>query len=161
MILIDEPTTVLHREDISLLIKILKKLVAAGNTVVVVEHQTDVLLACDWLLELGPEAGAAGGKLVAAGTPGRLARGNTATAPFLKNALSGVAGESALACVREDAAPPHSGRGKSSQIVLGGVREHNLKNVSLEIPHHALTVFTGVSGSGKSSLAFDVIFAEG
>lgn len=161
LILLDEPTTGLHREDISLLIKILKKLVAAGNTVVVVEHQTDVLLACDWLLELGPEAGAAGGKLVAAGTPGQLARGNTATAPFLKNALSGAADESALACVREDAAPPYSGRGKSSQIVLGGVREHNLKNVSLEIPHHALTVFTGVSGSGKSSLAFDVIFAEG
>lgn len=162
LFLLDEPTTGLHREDISLLIKILKKLVAAGNTVVVVEHQTDVLLACDWLLELGPEAGAGGGMLVAAGTPEQVAEGQTATAPFLKNAIS-EAGRmsSADGCLREESCTRYNGHGERSRIVLRGVREHNLKNVSLEIPHRALTVFSGVSGSGKSSLAFDVIFAEG
>lgn len=69
LLLLDEPTTGLHREDVALLIKILKQLVAAGNSVVVVEHQSDVLNACDWLLELGPEGGAGGGKLVFSGTP--------------------------------------------------------------------------------------------
>lgn len=155
LILLDEPTTGLHREDVALLISILKKLVAAGHTVVVVEHQTDVLLACDWLLELGPEAGAAGGKLVAAGTPRDVACGNTATAPFLRQAAAEPSG----AGLKN---PPRAGtRSRDSVIALRGVREHNLKNVSLEVPHGALTVFTGVSGSGKSSLAFDVIFAEG
>lgn len=161
LILLDEPTTGLHREDISQLIVILKKIVAAGNSVFVVEHQTDVLLACDWLLELGPESGENGGKLVAAGTPEQLSRGNTATAPFLKAAFE----ENTMPNFHEDSAEygrlstqKFSGK---AELVLRGVREHNLKNIALEIPHHALTVFTGVSGSGKSSLAFDVIFAEG
>ena len=157
LILLDEPTTGLHREDVSLLIKILKKLVAAGNTVVVVEHQTDVLLACDWLLELGPDAGEKGGKLVAAGTPSQLANGNTATAPFLREAQNATKNFAPGFVRNAVPASPENAAG----ISLRGVREHNLKNVSLEIPHRALTVFTGVSGSGKSSLAFDVIFAEG
>ncbi len=164
LILLDEPTTGLHREDVALLTEILRKLVAAGNTVVVVEHQTDVLLACDWLLELGPDAGAAGGRLVAAGTPETVARGNTATAPFLRDAL-----KNARTRRGKKISPPASDGGKTDsapiagtpEIRLRGVREHNLKNISLTVPHHALTVFTGVSGSGKSSLAFDVIFAEG
>ena len=157
LILLDEPTTGLHREDVALLVEILRRLVAAGHTVVVIEHQTDVLAACDWLLELGPEAGAAGGKLVAAGTPRALAHGSTATAPYLKIHYAGVPAE-ALSPKRKN--PPSAAEG-AGKISLRGVREHNLKNVSLEVPHGALTVFTGVSGSGKSSLAFDVIFAEG
>jgi len=172
LILLDEPTTGLHREDVSLLIKILKKLVAAGNSVVVIEHQTDVLVACDWLLELGPGAGAAGGKLVAAGTPRALARGNTATAPFLRDALReaarGIARKDVFSREKKSANVPAAHENfsapvkiSSGKISLRGVREHNLKNVSLDVPHGALTVFTGVSGSGKSSLAFDVIFAEG
>ena len=72
LLLLDEPTTGLHREDTALLIRILKKLTAAGNSVVVVEHQSDVLNACDWLLELGPEGGKGGGKLVREGIPGTL-----------------------------------------------------------------------------------------
>lgn len=156
LILLDEPTTGLHREDISALIKILRRIVDDGNTVVVVEHQTDVLLACDWLIELGPEAGARGGKIVAAGSPENVARGNTPTAPFLAQALRaprlGNAGFFSEEKTPKRAVPA---------IRLRGIREHNLKNISLEIPHRLLTVFTGVSGSGKSSLAFDVIFAEG
>lgn len=84
LLLLDEPTTGLHREDTALLIRILKKLVAAGNSVVVVEHQSDVLRACDWLLELGPEGGSAGGQLIFAGTPADLrSRASTPTAKFL------------------------------------------------------------------------------
>lgn len=164
LILLDEPTTGLHREDVALLVKILKKLVSAGNTVVVVEHQTDVLLACDWLLELGPGAGANGGKLIATGTPREVSEGQTPTAPFLKAALAEIEGApvaekaSRFAAKTQVHDPATATQGK---ISLCGVREHNLKNVSLQIPHHALSVFTGVSGSGKSSLAFDVIFAEG
>jgi len=156
LILLDEPTTGLHREDISALIKILRRLVAAGNTVVVIEHQTDVLLACDWLLELGPGAGADGGKLIAAGTPENVARGNTPTAPFLAQALNPR--RTRDFGLSSSAKPPARA---VPAICLRGVREHNLKNISLKIPHRELTVFTGVSGSGKSSLAFDVIFAEG
>ena len=159
LILLDEPTTGLHREDVAALIRILKKLVAAGNTLVVIEHQTDVLLACDWLLELGPEAGENGGKLVAAGTPETLARGNTATAPFLAEALAGTL--SAKISAKKSPEKSEMPRAGTAKIRLRGVREHNLKNVSLDLPTRALTVFTGVSGSGKSSLAFDVIFAEG
>lgn len=165
LILLDEPTTGLHREDVAMLLRVLRKLVDAGNTVVAIEHQTDVLIACDRLLELGPGAGAAGGKLVAAGTPEEVARGNTATAPFLREALKGTpafpAGKSAAA--RRENAPAETAVSvpAAPEIRLRGVREHNLKNVSLDIPHDALTVFSGVSGSGKSTLAFDVIFAEG
>lgn len=156
LILLDEPTTGLHREDVSTLIKILRRLVAAGNTVVVIEHQTDVLLSCDWLIELGPGAGANGGKLIAEGFPEKLARGNTPTAPFLAQALAQNQRGNAGLLANKKTLPP-----AKHSIRLRGVREHNLKNISLEIPHRELTVFTGVSGSGKSSLAFDVIFAEG
>lgn len=163
LILLDEPTTGLHREDVAALIKILRRLVAAGNTLVVIEHQTDVLLACDWLIELGPEAGAAGGKIVAAGTPAQISRGNTATAPFLAEALRNVPAhlknEYEISSNKQNSGKT-LGAG-DAMIRLYGVREHNLKNISLALPRRKFTVFTGVSGSGKSSLAFDVIFAEG
>ncbi len=153
LLLLDEPTTGLHRDDVARLLLILRRLVAAGNSIVVIEHQTDVLRACDWLLELGPEGGAAGGKLVFAGTPTDLAKGKTATAPFLRE----HAFETKTNPKREVATE----LSRESMVSLRGIREHNLKNVSLDVPLGEFTVVTGLSGSGKSSLAFDVIFAEG
>ena len=150
LLLLDEPTTGLHREDVARLIGLLHRLTEAGHSLVVVEHHLDVLKSCDWLLEMGPEAGPAGGRLVAEGTPAEVAQAGTVTGRFLAR------GDDAFA-----AASTAPGKPRPTSISLRGAREHNLKDVSLEIPHGSLTVMTGVSGSGKSSLAFDILFAEG
>ena len=150
LLLLDEPTTGLHREDVARLLGLLQRLTQAGHSLVVVEHHLDVLKACDWLLELGPEAGPGGGQLIAEGTPAELARGTTTTGKFLAEAEAAFT-PTTTAHVRP----------QPQAITLRGAREHNLKGVDLEIPHGSLTVMTGVSGSGKSSLAFDILFAEG
>ena len=150
LLLLDEPTTGLHRDDVARLIGLLHRLTEAGHSLIVVEHHLDVLKACDWLLEMGPEAGPAGGRLVAEGTPAQVAAGETVTGRFLAR------GDEAFGAAAEPAS-----RERPTAISLRGAREHNLKDVSLEIPHGSLTVMTGVSGSGKSSLAFDILFAEG
>ena len=150
LLLLDEPTTGLHREDVSRLIGLLHRLTEAGHSLIVVEHHLDVLKSCDWILEMGPEAGPAGGHLVAEGTPAEVAQAGTVTGRFLAQ------GDDAFASAASTASKP-----RPTSISLRGAREHNLKDVSLEIPHGSLTVMTGVSGSGKSSLAFDILFAEG
>ena len=150
LLLLDEPTTGLHREDVSRLVGLLHRLTEAGHSLIVVEHHLDVLKSCDWLLEMGPEAGPAGGRLVAEGTPAEVAQAGTVTGRFLAQ------GDDAFASAAITPSKP-----RPTSITLRGAREHNLKDVSLEIPHGSLTVMTGVSGSGKSSLAFDILFAEG
>jgi excinuclease ABC subunit A len=166
LLLLDEPTTGLHRHDVKRLLEVLQRIVDHGHSVVVIEHNLDVLKSADWILEVGPEAGAAGGRIVAAGTPEDLAGQDTPTSPFLRIALSEchVFGDipSELQAA-EDPAPYDSALQPSSPSVLQvlGARENNLKNISLSIPHRELSVITGVSGSGKSTLAFDIIFAEG
>ena len=150
LLLLDEPTTGLHRDDVARLVALLHRLTEAGHSLIVVEHHLDVLKACDWLLEMGPEAGPAGGQWVAEGTPTCVATRDTVTGRFLAR------GDEAFG-----AAPAAPDRPRPTAISLRGAREHNLKDVSLEIPHGSLTVMTGVSGSGKSSLAFDILFAEG
>jgi excinuclease ABC subunit A len=150
LLLLDEPTTGLHREDVARLIGLLHRLTEAGHSLIVVEHHLDVLKSCDWILEMGPEAGPAGGHLVAEGTPAEVAKAGTVTGRFLAQ------GDDAFASASTTASKP-----RPTSISLRGAREHNLKDVSLEIPHGSLTVMTGVSGSGKSSLAFDILFAEG
>lgn len=164
LLLLDEPTTGLHRDDVGRLLLVLQRLADRGHTVIVVEHQPDVLAACDWLVELGPEAGAQGGKIVAAGTPEMLAGEKTATAPFLKRALEenrkgGALAENAIVKTAKLKTP--STQSATTALRITGAREHNLKNLSLEIPRRQFVALTGVSGSGKSSLAFDIIFAEG
>lgn len=159
-ILIDEPTTGLHRDDIKRLLVVFQALVDAGHSLVVIEHQTDVIQSADWVIELGPEAGAGGGRIVFAGTPKQLARRKTATGPYLREAFQGRQSlDPVPATIAAESPAAYSKR--PTQIEVVGAREHNLKGVNVEIPHGSLTVVTGVSGSGKSTLAFDIIFAEG
>ncbi len=171
LLLLDEPTTGLHRHDIKRLLAVLHALVERGHSVVVIEHNLDVLKSADWLLEIGPEAGSAGGRIVAEGTPESLATANTATSPFLRDALNSnpAFSDRHQLLAAENQAAYHTSASNSSALQpfspsalsLTGARENNLKNISLSIAHRQLTVVTGVSGSGKSTLAFDIIFAEG
>ena len=165
LVLLDEPTTGLHREDVKTLIEILQKIVDRGHSLIVIEHHMDIIKSADWVIEIGPEAGDTGGKLVACGTPEFVASTATETAPFLREALVTTSGNTEAMLVAEPIVPYqvensrfHSGNGQLSVL---GAREHNLCNLNVHIPSHAITVITGVSGSGKSSLAFDIIFAEG
>ncbi len=159
LLLLDEPTTGLHRHDVGRLLEVLHALVERGHSLVVIEHNVDVLRSADWIIEIGPEAGAGGGRIVAEGTPEEVASAGTATSPYLSAALAGAAGADApgaLAAEGETEAPS-----PRSTIEVVGARENNLKNLSVSFPLRQLTVVTGVSGSGKSTLAFDIVFAEG
>lgn len=161
LLLLDEPTTGLHRDDIRRLLGVLQQLVEAGHSLVLIEHQLDVLKSADWLIELGPEAGAGGGELVFAGTPEELvAQGKSATAPFLRLEMAPRDEVQPLAA-EELPVPVAPERHRPEGLHIMGARTHNLKNLDLHLPHYAMTVVTGVSGSGKSSLAFDLVFAEG
>jgi excinuclease ABC subunit A len=165
LLLLDEPTTGLHRHDVARLLQVLQALVDRGHSLIVIEHNLDVLKSADWLIEVGPEAGADGGRIVAEGTPEQVARTKTATAPYLQDALAPAHDTSAdLLAVEPSPSLPHSlslTPSPAAVLRLEGARENNLKNISLSIPHRQLNVVTGVSGSGKSTLAFDIIFAEG
>lgn len=177
LLLLDEPTTGLHRHDVKRLIGVLQQLVERGHSLVVIEHQLDILKSADWIIEMGPEAGAGGGKIVFTGTPEQMARKKVPSASFMKQALrSSTNGRnrktkkgqprlvdfpySGDALAAEEGAP-YGQDSIPKALNLIGAREHNLKNLSLQIPHREISVITGISGSGKSSLAFDIIFAEG
>ena len=164
--LLDEPTTGLHFADIRLLLEVLHGFAEAGNTVLVVEHNLEVIKTADWIIDLGPEGGDLGGYLVSAGTPeelaaceasytGRalapvLARGREPVALRTGRRRRGASGTRAKSPVRE-----------ARQIVVRGAQQHNLKAVDARIPRDRMSVFCGPSGSGKSSLAMDTIYAEG
>ncbi|BAL22391.1 excinuclease ABC subunit UvrA [Azoarcus sp. KH32C] len=158
LFLFDEPTTGLHFEDVATLLRAFEKLLDAGHALVVIEHNLDVLLAADWILDLGPEGGEAGGELVVAGTPQTVmacAESHTGVAMRAYTESLGkptAAVAEPVARYRPVAAPA---------IEIRHAREHNLKNVSLTIPRDRFTVITGLSGSGKSTLAFDIVFGEG
>ncbi len=159
LLLLDEPTTGLHRHDVKRLLSVLQALVGRGHSVVVIEHNLDVLKSADWLIEIGPDAGAQGGRIVAEGPPELVAAADTATSPFLRAALS--ADERGALAAESSAAYEDSLLLGAGDLTIIGARENNLKNLSLTIPHRKLNVVTGVSGSGKSTLAFDIVFAEG
>lgn len=168
LLLLDEPSTGLHRHDVVRLLSVLQTLVDRGHSVVVIEHNLDVLKSADWIIEVGPDAGALGGRIVFAGTPEDAARAKTATAPFLEEALEGHEGlRSQTRLLAAESPGSYSARASTNAasdshvLTLLGARENNLKNLSVSLPHRELTVVTGVSGSGKSTLAFDIVFAEG
>ena len=164
--LFDEPTTGLHFDDVAKLLGAFKRLLDAGSSLVVIEHNLDVIRAADWIIDLGPEGGERGGRLVAAGTPEEVMRceaSHTGRAlrehdiertRLLESAARGVP-------ERLAAAAPRVADASRDAIVVHGAREHNLRDVDVAIPRHGMTVVTGVSGSGKSTLAFDIVFAEG
>ncbi|MBX2796608.1 MAG: excinuclease ABC subunit UvrA [Myxococcales bacterium] len=165
--LLDEPTTGLHFSDVALLISALQRLVDQGNSVVVVEHHTDVIKCADRLLDMGPEGGEAGGRLIGTGTPEELARLDTPTGRVLAELPELTASASSAPLAAEHApayqieASKSRPRVRASMLTVRGARMHNLRGVDVDLPHNKMTVITGVSGSGKTSLAFDTIFAEG
>ena len=157
---LDEPTTGLHFEDITHLLAVLNAFVDKGNTVVVIEHNIDVIKTADWIIDLGPEGGEAGGRVIAEGTPETVAAvDGSSTGQILGKALLPQTPQEHPKPVRQAASA--SGDGHIREITVRGAREHNLDDLSVTIPRDRMTVFTGVSGSGKTSLALDTIYAEG
>jgi excinuclease ABC subunit A len=171
LLLLDEPTTGLHRHDVKVLMGILRRIVAQGHSLLVIEHHLDVIAAADWVIEMGPEAGRYGGRLVAAGEPDWIAQQPTVTGPFLRQLNEAPRMDAEALLAAEEGGSYGSRSSQATRVATGvhprgclsvfGAREHNLQNLDVHIPNHAITVVTGVSGSGKSSLAFDIIFAEG
>ena len=189
LFIFDEPTTGLHFDDVALLIKVFQRLVEAGNTIVVIEHNLEVIKCADWIVDLGPEAGDEGGEVVAVGTPEAISKiDKSHTGKFLRRVLSGVIPNvvegsrngnlkvtprdpsTPLRYAQDDSeelaraaetAPRFASVGHHNAISIYGAREHNLKNITFDIPRDQMVVVTGLSGSGKSTVAFDILFAEG
>ena len=168
---LDEPTTGLHRADVGVLLDAIARLVAQAHTVIAIEHDLDVIRSADRVIDLGPGSGRRGGRLVVAGTPEEVARCEaSATGAAMRRATGTPSTPTDTPCLPTGTPSTPTGTpwlptGTPSTLAapirFTGVRTHNLKHVDVEIPTNRLTVVTGVSGSGKSSLAFDTLFAEG
>jgi len=166
---LDEPTTGLHFDDIQKLLQVLHGFVDAGNTVVVIEHNLDVVKTADWVIDLGPEGGSGGGQVVSTGTPEDVAA--------CEESYTGQALRAVLASARSPSAKRHAGRKglgaarkragdegayeRITHLTVQGAQQHNLKNIDVALPREQMTVCCGPSGSGKTSLALDTIYAEG
>ena len=144
MYILDEPSIGLHPKDTERLINVLKSLRDLGNTVIVVEHDEDIMKAADTIIDIGPEAGTFGGELVATGTFQDLLYSNTLTAKYLSGEL--------------EIEVPEKRRSSTEGITINGARENNLKNFNVTFPLNMLTVITGVSGSGKSTLVKSILY---
>ena len=158
LFLFDEPTTGLHFDDVAKLLRAFRQLIAAGHSLVVIEHNLDVIAASDWIIDLGPEGGDAGGEVVCCGMPRDvMAHAGSHTGKALRDY------EAALGTPSPSIphSRPLSRRQRGDSIRIHNAREHNLRNIDVDIPRNKFTVVTGVSGSGKSTLAFDILFAEG
>ncbi|HWP58674.1 MAG TPA: excinuclease ABC subunit UvrA [Candidatus Acidoferrales bacterium] len=169
LFIFDEPTTGLHFQDVEKLLHALNELVDQGHTVLVIEHNMDVIKCADHIIDLGPEGGDGGGEIVAVGTPAEIARNERShTGRYLASYL-GRAGspfhpvlEKKVQGWRGSDGDGSAGAGDGENaITIVGAKEHNLKNIDLKIPRDRFVVITGLSGSGKSSLAFDIVYAEG
>jgi len=144
MYILDEPSIGLHPKDTEKLIKVLKNLRDLGNTVIVVEHDEDIMKAADVIIDIGPKAGTHGGNIVAEGSYAKILKSNSLTAQYLNNKLK--------------INVPEKRRTFNHQIDVVGAREHNLKNIDVTFPLNTLTVVTGVSGSGKSTLVSKILY---
>ncbi|TMI01780.1 MAG: excinuclease ABC subunit A [Betaproteobacteria bacterium] len=155
LFLFDEPTTGLHFDDVAKLLRAFRQLLQAGHSLAVIEHNLDVIRSSDWILDLGPEGGDAGGELVCEGTPAQvMAHPSSPTGKALRDYEKAFTRPVEQ---KESGSVPVL----SNAIRIHNAREHNLKSIDVEIPRGRFTVVTGVSGSGKSTLAFDILFAEG
>jgi excinuclease ABC subunit A len=196
LLIFDEPTTGLHFDDVRILLQLFQRLVDRGHSLVVIEHNMEVIKSADWVIDLGPEAGDAGGDVVAVGTPEEIARVERSyTGSFLRHVISSkpkrnreiprqdrstispgsfqYAQDDRVEVLRAAEEPSGKMPADASRMVaprnpqtngsirVHGAREHNLKNIDLKIPREQLVVITGLSGSGKSTVAFDILFAEG
>ena len=163
LFIFDEPTTGLHFHDIERLLRAFNELIDQGHSVVVIEHNMEVVKCADHVIDLGPEGGDAGGNIVATGTPEQITRAkNSHTGTYLrpyfaKDKTAPFSPPVKTAKIRAVMPVPI----EDSAITIIGAKEHNLQNISLKIPRDRFVVITGLSGSGKSSLAFDIIYAEG
>ena len=160
LFLFDEPTTGLHFDDIAKLMRALRKLLEGGHSLIIIEHNLDVIRSADWIIDLGPEGGEAGGLLVTEGTPEQVREHRTShTAAALRDyevVMNKVQG------VEEPKPKVWKTRPTfSNDIQIVNAKENNLKSLSVNIPRGKFNVVTGVSGSGKSTLAFDILFNEG
>ena len=155
--ILDEPTRGLHFADVQKLLNVLHTLVDRGNTVVVVEHNMEIIKTADYVIDLGPEGGEEGGYVVACGTPEEVAEVESSyTGKVLKEVLMGRHKP-----MIEEMEEPIRSLPAERAILVRGARQNNLKNVDLTLPHDELITFTGVSGSGKTSMAIETIYAEG
>ena len=144
MYILDEPSIGLHPKDTERLIKVLQSLRDLGNTVIVVEHDEDIMKAADMIIDIGPEAGTFGGELVAQGTFDEILKSSSLTSKYLNGEL--------------EIKTPRIRRKWSNYIEILGARENNLQNIDVKFPLDVLTVITGVSGSGKSTLVKKILF---
>lgn len=144
MYILDEPSIGLHPKDTENLIEVLKSLRDLGNTVIVVEHDEDIMKAADEVIDIGPEAGTLGGEIVATGTLDEILKSNSLTASYLNGS--------------KEIAVPAERRNSKNYIQIIGARENNLKNINVTFPLNMLTVVTGVSGSGKSTLVKKILY---
>ncbi|MFG6488166.1 excinuclease ABC subunit UvrA [Roseateles sp. BYS78W] len=163
LFLFDEPTTGLHFDDIAKLMRAMRKLLSAGHSLILIEHNLDVIRAADWLVDLGPEGGEGGGEVICVGTPESVAQHPTShTAAALRDYALHM---DRPAVAVEEGRPLQqlikARRTADEAIKIVNAREHNLKGLNVEIPRGKFNVVTGVSGSGKSTLAFDILFNEG
>ncbi|MCW9046985.1 MAG: excinuclease ABC subunit UvrA, partial [Gammaproteobacteria bacterium] len=160
LFLFDEPTTGLHFDDIATLMQAFRQLINAGNSLLVIEHNLDVIRCADWIIDIGPDGGDLGGELVGQGQPRLYAESNNSyTAIALREYEKSF--DSSISEAMNILPAKSSAVKTNKSIQVHNAREHNLKNVDIEIPRNKFTVISGVSGSGKSTVAFDIIFAEG
>src|SRR3954452_19903415 len=148
--ILDEPTTGLHFDDIHKLLKVLHGFVDAGNTVVVIEHNLDVIKTADWVIDLGPEGGSGGGEVVCTGTPEQVA---ACAASYTGQALKPVL-EKRAATPRDGASAKRKQKARSrdaeiTHLTVQGAQQHNLKNITVALPREEMTVCCGPSGSGE------------
>lgn len=161
----DEPTTGLHFHDIKHLLEVLQELVSRGNTVLVIEHNMDVVKTADWIIDIGPEGGGGGGQIVATTTPEEIAEMDTPTGHAVKSALyhdvEAKVEQAIKIGIENKKRKKERGSKAIREITVQNAEQNNLKHVSVSIPREKLTVCTGPSGSGKTSFAFDTVYAEG
>ena len=147
--ILDEPTMGLHKSDIAHLLIALNEIVDKGHTMIVIEHDTDIIKQADWIVDLGPEGGENGGELIVQGPP-----------QDIMNCTESFTGQALKDLFKETEYLQNKLQQTASNIILKGINTNNLKNIDIEIPLNRTTVITGISGSGKSSLAFDTLYAE-